>query len=161
MAKHGRGTGRSGNGSNYEVGYGRPPVHSRFNLGKSGNPKARPKGRFNARTTVEKVCNRQVTVREGDRKRQVGSFEALTLSTMSHALQGKDKARADVFGLVKSVGLAQEIPEQSIVEPVTANDAEIVADFLRRNGAPTENGGESEAVKDNAQNRLIGKDGKR
>lgn len=29
----------------YEVGYDRPPVHSRFKKGQSGTPKGRPKAR--------------------------------------------------------------------------------------------------------------------
>ena len=29
---------------NYEVGYGKPPLHSRFKKGQSGNPKGFPKG---------------------------------------------------------------------------------------------------------------------
>src|SRR6476620_6162861 len=28
----------------YEVGYGKPPVKSRFNKGQSGNPRGKPKG---------------------------------------------------------------------------------------------------------------------
>jgi hypothetical protein len=28
----------------YEVGYGKPPKHSRFKKGKSGNPQGRSKG---------------------------------------------------------------------------------------------------------------------
>jgi hypothetical protein len=33
-----------GNAAGYEVGYGRPPKHTRFRKGQSGNPKGRPKG---------------------------------------------------------------------------------------------------------------------
>ena len=34
----------SGDGADYEVGYGKPPKHTRFKKGQSGNPKGRPKG---------------------------------------------------------------------------------------------------------------------
>jgi hypothetical protein len=48
-------------GSSSTVGYGRPPLHSRFTPGKSGNPRGRPKGQLNIETEV----------REGDRSRRV------------------------------------------------------------------------------------------
>src|SRR4051794_31141733 len=31
----------------YEVGYGKPPAHSRFKPGRSGNPRGRPRGSRN------------------------------------------------------------------------------------------------------------------
>jgi len=36
----------------YEVGYGRPPVQTRFQPGQSGNPKGRPKGSHNFQTLL-------------------------------------------------------------------------------------------------------------
>ena len=35
----------------YAVGYGKPPQHSRFKPGRSGNPKGRPKGQPTASET--------------------------------------------------------------------------------------------------------------
>ena len=37
----------------YEVGFGRPPRHTRFKAGQSGNPKGKAKGAVNLATDVE------------------------------------------------------------------------------------------------------------
>jgi hypothetical protein len=39
----------------YSVGYGRPPKHTRFKPGRSGNPKGRPRGSRNLSTEMQKV----------------------------------------------------------------------------------------------------------
>ena len=48
-------------GGDYEVGYCRPPVHSRFQPGASGNPSGRPKGAQNFRTLLDQ-CRTSATV---------------------------------------------------------------------------------------------------
>ena len=42
-------------GAGYEVGYARPPLHSRFRPGQSGNPAGRRKGAHNLGTDVQRI----------------------------------------------------------------------------------------------------------
>jgi Family of unknown function (DUF5681) len=49
---------------NYDVGYGKPPLHSRFKKGRSGNPHGRPKGSSNMSTLLDHALNEQVVVSE-------------------------------------------------------------------------------------------------
>ncbi len=123
----------------YEIGYGRPPQHSRFKPGESGNDKGRPKGRRNVRTVVEEVLNQRITIREGDRTRSLRKLDGVVLTMVNKALQGDVKAQASVLALLRSVGMTAEVPEPSSTEPVTAHDPDIIADFLRRHGTSTEN----------------------
>ena len=51
----------------YEVGDRRPPKHSQFRRGVSGNPKGRPKGSVNLRTQVTQQLRRTVTATRNGR----------------------------------------------------------------------------------------------
>jgi uncharacterized protein DUF5681 len=47
----------------YEVGYGKPPLHTRFQKGKSGNPKGRPRGKKNMSTLLSTALNASIVRR--------------------------------------------------------------------------------------------------
>ena len=53
----------------YQVGYGKPPVHTRFRKGQSGNPGGRPRGITAGRAAALalKEAYRPVNVKAGDR----------------------------------------------------------------------------------------------
>ena len=42
--------------ANYPVGYGKPPLQSRFKAGTSGNARGRPKGSKNLKTLVKEAA---------------------------------------------------------------------------------------------------------
>ncbi len=74
--------------NDYTVGYGKPPEHTRFQKGRSGNPAGRPKGRRNKGSVVREVIERKVTIRENGKARKVPVFEALVESMVAKALKG-------------------------------------------------------------------------
>jgi Family of unknown function (DUF5681) len=61
----------------YEVGFGRPPLHRRFRKGQSGNPRGRPSGAQNLKTLLNAALNERVIVTENGRRRKITKFPAI------------------------------------------------------------------------------------
>jgi hypothetical protein len=85
----------------YEVGYGKPPEHTRFKPGQSGNPKGRPKKAQNASTLFDKVTAEKITIKEGDKTRQVSKLEGIIQRAVNAALQGDSKAINLIFRIAR------------------------------------------------------------
>lgn len=78
----------SDGGSDYQVGYGKPPTHTRFKKGESGNPKGRPKGSKNVATLLEKELKQRVVVTENGRRRSITKQEAMLKHLVNKAVSG-------------------------------------------------------------------------
>src|SRR6185437_2958690 len=86
------------------VGYKRPPVHSRFKPGQSGNPSGRPKGSQNFKTLFEKVLKEQVSLREGADVRKVSKAEAIMRALVVSALKGESRSIGTLFRFAEQAG---------------------------------------------------------
>jgi uncharacterized protein DUF5681 len=116
----------------YAVGYGKPPRHTQFKRGVSGNPRGRPKGRLNLATVLQTELKRTITVREGSRNRRVSKGEAFIVKTVNGALNNDPKAGAMLITLMRAHGMIDDAPDDSHEAPLTQDDAALVADFLQR-----------------------------
>jgi len=87
------------------VGFRRPPVHSRFKKGQSGNPKGRPRGSENMVLLLRKILNKKVTVREGNKILKLTQFEAMMGNLSVKAMKGEPKAIKLVLELIVRYGL--------------------------------------------------------
>jgi len=61
----------------YKVGKGKPPKHSQFKPGESGNPNGRPKGSRNTKQVLTKILNEKITMTESGQKMVVDKEEAM------------------------------------------------------------------------------------
>lgn len=106
--------------ASYEVGYGKPPVHSQFKKGQSGNPRGRRRdtAQERARGLVLKEAYRLVTVREGDNVISIPALQAILRSQVALAAKGNGPAQRAFVKMVEA--FERELALQERPEP--AND---------------------------------------
>jgi Family of unknown function (DUF5681) len=74
--------------SEYAVGKYRPPTHTRWQRGQSGNPSGRPKGRLNLNTEIKQLLRKKVTIRDGETERKLSCPRQTFLPMESRARKG-------------------------------------------------------------------------
>jgi hypothetical protein len=122
MSKRKDTTGADSNG--YTVGYGKPPTHSRFRPGKSGNPAGRRKGVRNFGTDVKRILRVPVKVKEGARSRKVSTQEGALMVLREKALKGDARS---LDGLLEyASGYNNDADEIGLAQALSADDQAIL-----------------------------------
>ena len=88
----------------YTVGYGRPPVESRFQPGRSGNPRGRPKGRKSIARALADSLGGSVTIQEGGRQRKMPMQELIIRRLVNDAARGDVRALKLLLALMERYG---------------------------------------------------------
>src|SRR6266480_5246207 len=101
MAKNKDSTSDAGDGSDYEVGYKRPPRHTQFQPGRSGNPAGRPRGLNNLSTDVKRMLEAPVTVTERGRKRRISTQRGALMLLREMVMHGDRHGQKQLFELAK------------------------------------------------------------
>jgi len=87
----------------YEVGYGKPPCHTRFEPGRSGNPRGRPPGAKNMKTLLSKALNELVVVTEPGGRRKVSKREAIVTQLVNRSAKADYKAIQILLGMLRDI----------------------------------------------------------
>jgi len=72
----------------YQIGYGKPPLHSRFQKGRSGNPAGRPRVPQDLRALILRLLDEEVSLTENGQKRKVSRRHAIFTQIVHKALMG-------------------------------------------------------------------------
>jgi len=90
--KNGGGKGSDGTGGDdYEIGYRKPPKHTRWKKGQSGNKNGRPKKKLGAsdiERAFDEALGDSLAVNDNGRVRRIRKLNAFTIQTVNKALKG-------------------------------------------------------------------------
>jgi hypothetical protein len=123
---------------NYEVGYGKPPVETRFRKGQSGNPAGRPRGSKNLATLFEAELSERIAVSENGRRKRITKQEAMVKHVVNKALSGDSRL---LQLLLAEIRLIENRPESiASGEMLEAADLKVIRSFQERLRRLVQNG---------------------
>jgi uncharacterized protein (UPF0216 family) len=84
----------------YKVGYKKPPLHTRFQRGQSGNPRGRPRGSKNFSTLLTEALNEPVVITEDGRRRTISKRELGVRQLANRFAMAEAQATKMLLGLM-------------------------------------------------------------
>lgn len=130
--------GRKHPGGGHTIGYGRPPQHTRFKPGQSGNPRGRPRQKGPVTIDIAALDLELVTVMLRGKPKRVPVREAMLRSTLAKAAKGDLNAMTylkDVFQRYEAIG-AVRTPNSGVLRLPLGIPAELGALLLQTFGRP-------------------------
>jgi Family of unknown function (DUF5681) len=136
----------------YEVGRGKPPLGTRFQKGRSGNPKGRPRGTKNLKTDLMEELQETIVVREGDRTVRMSKQRLMIKTVMNMSLRGD--ARAFVALLRMMMSLMPDVGSTEVAPALSVDEKELLQGLVdevqslqssppKRDETPDDEGAES------------------
>src|SRR6266568_6028044 len=115
----------------YTVGYGKPPKHSQFQKGQSGNRKGRPKGAKNFGTVLDEELSGRVDITENGKPKRISKLEGVAKQLVNKAVTGDPKAIPILLNEIRMRGdLAGSGPAQP--QSLGEDDQLVMQSILKR-----------------------------
>jgi hypothetical protein len=116
---------------NYEIGYGKPPIHTRFQRGQSGNPRGKPAGAKTLKTLVSEALNQLVVINEDGRQRKVTKREAIATKLVDRSASADFRAIKILLDVLRDIeGRGEETSAET--SSFSAADEKVMAQLRER-----------------------------
>ena len=114
-----------------QVGYGKPPRHTRFEPGRSGNPHGRPPGAKNLKTLLNKALNELVIVTENGGHRKISKREAIITQLVNRSASADFRAIKILLDMVRDIE-GQTEPASAETASFSEADAKVIEQLRAR-----------------------------
>jgi len=111
------------------VGYGNPPVHSRFKKGQSGNPTGRPKKQPSLIDDLKAELAEVIQVTEGGKVRRLTKQRAVAKSMTAQSIKGDPRATSLIAKLCAPVDSDEPA---GTPPPLSPTEQQILEDYIER-----------------------------
>jgi hypothetical protein len=117
------------NRSDYQVGYRKPPRHTRFKRGQSGNPRGRPRESKNLPTLLTEALNERVLVAENEGRRKITKREAIITQLVNRSAKADLRAMKILLDIIQDIERRTEptspetsfsLADEKVIEQLTA-----------------------------------------
>lgn len=109
----------------YSVGRAKPPKHTQFKKGQSGNKAGRPRGSKNLSTLIMEAAHGQVTATIDGKRRKISKVQATTMQLATRAAAGDPKAMLKFLDWVDEIE-ARAAAARPSQYPISAVDIEVI-----------------------------------
>src|SRR5271166_4289679 len=113
----------------YAANYRKPPEHTRFKKGQSGNPRGRPAKTLPA--LLAAALNEKVTVTENGKRRQVTKREAVIAQLVNKSASAELRATKMLIDMLRDIEKRAE-PAATAKNPFSPTDKEVVQQLIAR-----------------------------
>ena len=115
----------------------RPPKHTQFKKGISGNPGGRPKGSLNISTVMQRALKETIVVVEEGKKKTISKMEAAVKRLVDKAIAGDMSAFRVLSDLSR---ILEDSPERATSADLELADQKLLESLLSRFAQPEKSG---------------------
>lgn len=119
-----------------QVGYGRPPRHSRFKPGQSGNPRGRPKGARNLHSQIFTELMSPIAVTIDGQRQRMSPIMVVFKQLAAKGMKGDIKAARLLVDFIEQH--SPELLTPASPAHATASDQQIIERYLAQFKAATD-----------------------
>lgn len=120
----------------YEIGFCRPPKHTQFRPGQSGNRKGRVKGSKNLATIVKAIADKKFPGEENGKTVKMTRVQLMFIQQFNKAAKGDIAAAKFIYPILEKTENS-EAQKEKIMDALNIDNKEILLNYLKNNAEST------------------------